>query len=44
MSEPEGERVSDLINFLDPLGIIEFEKNELKKMTKKNERTLFLHW
>jgi hypothetical protein len=31
LSEREGERVSDLLNFLDPSGIREFENNELKQ-------------
>jgi hypothetical protein len=33
LSEPEGERVSDLINSLDPSGITELENNELNKKT-----------
>jgi hypothetical protein len=31
LSEPEGERVSDLINSLDPSGIRELENNELNQ-------------
>jgi hypothetical protein len=33
LSEPEGERVSDLINSLNPLGIEELENNELHRKT-----------
>jgi hypothetical protein len=31
--EPEGERVSDLINFLNPSGIEELENNEPRRKT-----------
>jgi hypothetical protein len=33
LSEPEGQRVSDLINSLDPSGIRELENNELNQKT-----------
>jgi hypothetical protein len=36
LSEPEGERVSDLIEIVDPSGIREFKKNELKLKTMRD--------
>jgi hypothetical protein len=37
LSEPDGERVSDLIQFLDPSGIWEFQNNEHQLRTMNSD-------